>query len=129
MIMGRKTFDTIGHGLKDRKMIVMSRTPSSFEEGAGGGRVDGVEFTSETPKEILDRLAAQGFTSVAITGGSKIYSLFLKEKLVTDLFVTIEPILLGEGIPLAESFGDVKLRFVESKMLGAESVLLHYEVV
>lgn len=123
MIMGRKTFDTIGHGLKDRKMIVMTCDVESKQP------VDGVEFTCETPREILDRLAAQGFESVTITGGSNMYSLFLKEKLITDLYLTIEPILFGEGIPLAESFGDVKLRFVESQMLGEQSVLLHYEVV
>ena len=131
MIMGRKTFDTIGHALKDRLMMVMTRTPSLIKPCLPtgiGGRVEGVEFTDKTPKQILEDLENRGYTSVAITGGAGVYSMFLKEKLVTDVFLTIEPILFGNGISLAESFGDVKLEFVESKMLGEQSVLLHYTV-
>ena len=123
MIMGRKTFDTIGRALKDRLMIVMTCDPEKQTP------VDGVEFTDKTPQEILADLESRGFTSVAVTGGAGVYSMFLKEKLITDVFLTVEPILFGNGIPLAESFEDVKLKLVETKMLGEQSVLLHYEVV
>src|SRR3989338_2166961 len=123
MIMGRKTFDTIGRSLKDRLMIVMTCDPEKYVP------IDGVEFTDRTPQQILENLETRGYTSVAITGGAGVYSMFLKEKLVTDVFLTIEPILFGNGISLAESFGDVKLIFVESKTLGEQAVLLHYEVV
>ena len=123
MIMGRKTFDTIGRALKDRLMIVMTCDPEKYVP------IDGVEFTDRTPQQILENVETRGYTSVAITGGAGVYSMFLKEKLVTDIFLTIEPILFGGGISLAESFGDVKLKLVESKMLGEQSVLLHYEVV
>lgn len=123
MIMGRKTFDTIGRALKERLMIVMTCDPEKYTP------IDGVEFTDRAPQQILENLELRGYTSVAITGGAGVYSMFLKEKLVTDIFLTIEPILFGNGTSLAESFGDVKLRLVESKLLGEQAVLLHYEVV
>ena len=123
MIMGRKTFDTIGRALKDRLMIVMTCDPEKYDP------IDGVEFTDRAPQQILQNLETRGYTSVAITGGSGVYSMFLKEKLVTDVFLTIEPILFGGGISLAESFEDVELKLVESKQLGEQTVLLHYEVV
>ena len=119
MIMGRKTFDTIGHGLKDRLMIVITCVPEKFSG------MEGVEFSCSTPGQILKDLASRGYESVAITGGAGVYSMFLKEKLITDVFLTIEPILFGNGISLAETFDDVKLELVEVKMLGEQSVLLH----
>lgn len=123
MIMGRKTFDTIGRALKDRLIVVMTHEPGKQES------IEGVEFTNQTPQQILKSLESRGYASVAITGGSGVYSMFLKEKLVTDVYLTFEPILFGNGIPLAESFEDVKLELVESKLLGEQTVLLHYEVV
>jgi dihydrofolate reductase len=87
-----------------------------------------LEFVEEAPVDLIRRLESEGVTSVVIGGGSFVYSSFLREQLVTDVFLTIEPILFGEGISLAESFGDVKLKLVESKMLGEQTVLLHYSV-
>ena len=123
MIMGRKTFDTIGRGLKDRLMIVMTCDPEKFAP------IEGVEFSCSSPQQILSDLETRGYSSVAITGGAGVYSMFLKEKLITDVFLTIEPILFGNGIPLAEAFEDVRLELVETKMLGEQSVLLHYRIV
>lgn len=123
LIMGRKTFDTIGRALKDRLIVVMTCDPEKHVP------IEGVEYTCDTPQQILENLKSRGYTSVAIAGGAGVYSMFLKEKLVTDVFLTIEPILFGNGISLAESFEDVKLKLVESKQLGEQTVLLHYEVV
>ncbi|MCX6715266.1 MAG: dihydrofolate reductase family protein [Candidatus Uhrbacteria bacterium] len=123
MIMGRKTFDTIGRALKDRLIVVMTCDPEKH------ALIEGVEYTCETPHQILKDLESRGYASVAIAGGAGVYSMFLKEKLVTDVFLSIEPILFGNGISLAESFEDVKLKLVESKQLGEQTVLLHYEVV
>jgi dihydrofolate reductase len=130
VIMGQRTFDTIGKPLKGRRLIVLTLDASMKEKNVpldeNGTRL---EFVEETPVDLIRRLESEGVTSVVIGGGSFVYSSFLREKLVTDLYLTVEPILFGEGIPLAESFGDVKLQFVESKQLGEQTVLLHYEVV
>jgi dihydrofolate reductase len=130
VIMGQRTFDTIGKPLKGRRLIVLTLDASMKEKNVpldeNGTRL---EFVEEAPVDLIRRLESEGVTSVVIGGGSFVYSSFLREKLVTDLYLTVEPILFGEGIPLAESFGDVKLQFVESKQLGEQTVLLHYEVV
>lgn len=123
VVMGRKTFETIGRSLPGRLIVVMTRKPELYSV------IDGVEYTNKHAQEILKDLRARGFSSVVIAGGSEVYSMFLQEKLVTDLYLTIEPILFGNGVPLVEFPGDVALQFVETYMLGLQSVLLHYRVV
>ncbi len=140
VIMGRKTFETIGKPLKDRKLIVMTRQevpPFSREPARTNVRSDGdkgglefgtVEYTNEQPRELIDRLKQEGHDMVAVAGGSTIYSLFLKEGLVTDFYLTVEPVLFGDGIPLAKGFNRINLKLIDVTRLGEQSVLLHFSV-
>ncbi len=129
VIMGRKTFDTIGKPLKGRRIIVMSRTSTPLLSKEGLGEVAGtVEYSSLSPRDLLSHLAAQGVATVALAGGSSIYSQFLREGLVTDLFLTIEPHLFGTGVPLASGFDRLDMTLADVKRLGDQAVLLHYQV-
>ena len=131
LIMGRKTFETIGKPLKGRRTIVMTREKG--QTGEKGNRPgpqtpsEGmVEFINEQPRELLERLQKEGIESVVVAGGSSIYSQFLKEGLVTEMFLTVEPVLFGDGVPLATGFERINLLLVESTRLGEGSVLLHF---
>ena len=144
VIMGRKTFDTIGKPLKGRRIFVMTRrplpaSPLQGEEntslppltkgGPGGVGVAGtVEYTNLSPRDLLDQLATQGVTTVAIAGGSSIYSQFLQDGLVTDLYLTIEPHLFGSGVPLATGFERIDMKLVDVTPLNNQAVLLHYKI-
>ena len=87
-----------------------------------------VEYSSLEPAALLDQLASQGITTVALAGGSSIYSQFLQSGLVTDLYLTIEPHLFGSGVPLATGFERIDMRLVDVTRLGEQAVLLHYQV-
>lgn len=123
LIMGRKTFETIGKPLAGRLNVVMTR--SAAEQQAIEGKL---EWTSQAPEVILENLKTRGYKKVAIAGGGEIYSMFLRAGLVTDLYLTIEPVLFGEGTPFATGFGRINLELVDTKMMGAQAVLLHYKV-
>lgn len=127
VVMGRTTFATIGKGLKDRRVIVLTRTPPPYE-GGGRGEVEGVEFTNESPTDLVKRLAGEGVETLALGGGASIYGQFLDAGLVDDVFLTLEPFLFGNGVPLGEKFARVNLELVETRKLNARSVLLHYRV-
>lgn len=58
---------------------------------------------------LLKKLAKQGISSVLVEGGSKIYTSFLKEKMVDRIFIAIAPKILGEGI---QSVGDLGKLFI-----------------
>jgi len=121
VVMGRKTWETIGRPLPGRLVVVMTRRP--VPEAGIPGRV---EFTDRPPAEILRDLSRRGFSGVALAGGAEINGLFLREGLVTDVFLTVEPLLFGRGVDLARGVGTVRLRLVEVRRLGRETVLLHY---
>ena len=122
VIMGRKTFETIGRPLKDRRLIVMTR-----QEGMKS-HMEGVEFTTLPPVELVNKLTAEGVKTAVLAGGASLYSQFLQESLVTDLYLTVEPLLFGQGIPFASGFDRMNLKLVEVKKLNEQTVLLHHKV-
>jgi dihydrofolate reductase len=118
VVMGSKTYETFMRPLKDRRTIVYSRTK----------KYDGVEMTSETPKDLVARLEKEGCKEVAITGGAHIYTMFLESGLVDTIYLTIEGVLFGKGIPLFNANMDISLNLVKNTQLGPNTVLLEYSI-
>lgn len=117
VVMGSRTFETIGKPLKGRRLIVLRETP---------GSVEGIEYVNESPKNLIARLESEGVQQVVIGGGSSVYSQFLQAGLVTDMYLTIEPILFGGGIPLAQGFDRIQMSLIEVTKLNEQAVLMHY---
>lgn len=127
MVMGSRTFDTLvkaGRRLPGRKIVVYTSRPDEFRHD----RPDPTEATDEPPKALLKRLQAEGYESVAICGGSRVYDLFMQSGLVTDLYLTYEPVLFGAGVPLFASPMSHKLRLASQQKLGENTLAIHYEV-
>ncbi len=119
MVMGNTTFKTIGRALPDRQTIVYSRQDLPYDD---------VEVTSEDPVDLVARLNKAGQAELAICGGSTIYSLFMQAGVVDELYLTVEPCLLGGGVPLFDAALDAKLKLLETRQLNENVLLLHYEV-
>lgn len=68
MIMGRKTFESIGKPLPGRTSIVISRSSGSYPAGVVG--VNSV-------KEALEEVRKTGAEEAFVIGGGEIYKLFL----------------------------------------------------
>ncbi len=121
MIMGLNTWKTLGKPLKDRLNIVYSPTPLP--------PVQGMETTMKSPAELLQELESRGFKEVAICGGSQIYTMFMKSGLVDTLYLTIEPIVFGDGIKLFKEELDFKLQLIDSTRTENGSLLTEYTVI
>ena len=122
VIMGRKTFDTMGRSLPDRKNIVMTR--GKIKTASDGN----VVFTSQPPGDILESLALQGHDTVALIGGAQVNSLFLREKLIDEICLTIVPKIFGTGLSLFNDEADLDLELDSIQQLDQGSLLLHYSV-
>lgn len=122
MIMGSKTFDTIGKVLPGRKNIVMTRDEKRISENKD------LIFTSQTPKEILKDLQAKGFSSVALIGGAIVNTLFIKENLIDEIHITIVPIFFGQGLSLFRESLEMHLELMDVIKINASHVLLKYRV-
>ena len=119
VIMGSNTYATLPRPLKERVNIVYSRN-KTFE---------GAETTQKPPRELLADLEARGFKSVAICGGSSIYSMFMKAGVVDTIYLTVEPIIFGKGIGIfnEDMLFHLKLKSVQESAESG-SLLIEYQV-
>ena len=126
LIMGGATYRAIRPAAqKERLRLVLTRSPDAYMQDAVAGQL---EFTSEAPQEAVARLAAAGYQRALLVCGSDLATTFIKENLVDELWVTIEPKLFGQGLPLVlpEQL-DIQLRLQEfSRLNPTGAVLLKY---
>lgn len=108
-----------------RRRIVMTRDPAVFADDAQPGRI---EFTAETTTALASRLRTEGVEQCALLGGGVVNGLFLSENLVDELWVTVEPLVFGQGRPIAEGRLDVVMTLGEVTRLGPDTLLLKYSV-
>nr|AIA13121.1 Dihydrofolate reductase [uncultured bacterium]AIA13348.1 Dihydrofolate reductase [uncultured bacterium] len=120
MVMGGNTYRTFKKPLPGRRHIVYTH-----------GEVEGEAFekTLEPPKDLVKRLRSEGYDNIAVIGGSSIYSMFLKAGVLTDIYLTVEPLFFGKGIKLlSDEFGGVELKLNNVKKINDNTILIHYEV-
>jgi dihydrofolate reductase len=122
VIMGSKTFDTIGRPLPGRKNIVLTRNKKRIGDGPN------LVFTAKEPRRLLEDLEVEGYSKVAIIGGSQVNSLFAKDNLINDIYITIAPRIFGTGLSLFNGSLDIKLKLISTEILEEDYVLLHYTV-
>ncbi len=128
LVMGRATYEKVrsfGEWPYSKPVVVL--TSRALEIPAE--LADSVQALSGSPREVVDRLAAQGIQRLYVDGGRTIQS-FLSEGLISRLILTTVPVLLGEGIPL---FGllavDTNLQHVTTRVLTGGLVQSEYRVV
>lgn len=81
-----------------------------------------------SPRAALKLLA--DFNTVIVAGGGVLNASFLAENLVDELYLDIEPILLGRGIPLFKGEDFMRrLRLVGQMKISRNEIQLHYKVI
>jgi dihydrofolate reductase len=126
VIMGRKTFDTIGKPLPDRHIIVVTRSPreSITLDGAS------VTFATDPPTDLIQKLQGQGHEEVIVAGGPTVNAMFLEAGLINEIKLTIEPMLFGRGLSLFEGIDtNITLELLDLQKLTEHTIFLHYGLV
>jgi dihydrofolate reductase len=131
VIMGTNTYESHKQFFKHDEnilRIVMTRTPEKY---ATEVVPDHLEFSSLSPSDLTKSLTNMGYTKALMAGGPKLYAEFFKAGLITDLHVTIEPLLLGAGTSAASGVpSQIKLRLIDTVQLNTRGTLLvRYKVV
>ncbi len=124
VVMGRKTFEAIKHPLTSRNRLVFSRR-KIFSHSAECQNIFG-----GSAAELLRLLGQNGWHRIAIVGGTAIYDWFLKRDLVDEMYLTLEPLVFGNGKPLVSRRLNLprKFRLASVKKLNARgTLLLHYQ--
>ncbi|NCN06930.1 MAG: dihydrofolate reductase [Candidatus Pacebacteria bacterium] len=123
VVMGRTTFETIGRPLPDRKTFVYTTRELL------GFPPELVEATQLPPAELLAKLEAEGYTQVAICGGSQVYTKWMQSGLIDKIYLTIEPVFFGTGIRLFTEEITNTIRLKERHLLSDQTTVLEYEVL
>ncbi len=90
--------------------------------------MDGVVYTKTDPGSLLTKLESDGIESVVVAGGGGVYSQYLASGLVTDMYLTVEPVVFGEGIPFVKDIERIDMQVEDVIRLGDQSVLIHYRL-
>lgn len=123
MIMGSKTYDTIGKVLPERKTIVMTKDKTRVSD-----HVD-LEFTDQPPQEILNDLQARGYKFATLIGGSIVNTLFMEQDLVEEVHLTMVPLLFGAGLSLFNKTLEIKMELLDIQTIEKDCLLLKYRVI
>lgn len=125
LIVGHRTYNILTKQPKFKefegiKIIIVSH--NDFKTLASN------HLIAKNPKEALDLLT--DFQEVIVAGGGILNSSFMKEGLVDEIYLDIEPIVFGKGIKLfGDSSFEVKLELLETKKLSDNEIQLHYKVL
>lgn len=90
---------------------------------------DNVIITNAAPKEIVKMLEDKGFNTAFLAGGGMLNASFIKNKLINEIYLDIEPLIFGKGIQIISPFEfECGLELLGVKNLNKNTVQLHYLV-
>lgn len=129
LVMGRKTYEI--HVKKHSKpLIVFSKQVKHFQ--VDQQKNPEVHWFNDSPENFDNLCNLLKYKKITILGGAQIYHWFLYRRLITDLYLTVEPFLLNEGTNLLEGkiFRELKgWKLKEAQQLNDRgTLLLHYQL-
>ncbi|MGC8547778.1 MAG: dihydrofolate reductase family protein [Candidatus Micrarchaeia archaeon] len=90
---------------------------------------DKVLFTGKSPKEVLKMLEQKGFSEVFVLGGGHLNASFIKQKLVDEIVLDLEPWLFTEGTKMLEGKAiSQRLKPLEARLVSPDEIRVVYKV-
>jgi len=129
IIIGRKTYEIMQSGeelsqLKETGVVVVSsalrgRKPPYANMSFAG-----------SPQEALAIFQKKGAGTVLVAGGAMLNTSFIRYGLFDEIFLDIEPVIFGKGVPLLEPEDlECTLQLLSVRHLSENTVQLHYKVL
>lgn len=131
MIIGNRTYEIMKKGdefkdLENIRVVVVSKVSND----ATSNIISDKHSIAKSPQEALVILEKEGFERALVAGGGTLNASFMKENLVDEIYLDIEPVIFAEGIRLfAENDFEAKLKLIETKNLSSDEIQLHYRVL
>jgi dihydrofolate reductase len=105
VLMGRKTFHQVLEmgewPYPGRQAYVFSHSVAPEDAPQG---VPDLHVTSEAPSKVVNGLKSTPGKNIWLVGGASITGELLQSGLVDDLIISVHPIILGAGVPLASQY-------------------------
>ena len=122
IVMGSGTFDARYIKSQEGKLrIVLTRNPEQYEKHKVSEQL---EFSNENPRELAARLEKAGYTQMLLVAGSQVTTAFFKEKLIDELWLTLEPKMFGKGKQILTEEVEISLQLLEYKKLNEQGTMV-----
>ncbi len=127
LVIGRRTYEILSEQPEFQEFLkagvkMVAVSTQEFKV------LDSKHAVAKSPKEALETLKDR--EEVVLAGGSILNAEFMKEGLVDELYLDIEPAIVGKGIPLFQSQEfDAALQLIDTKKISDNEIQLHYKVV
>lgn len=122
VIMGEKTFKTFPKPLPDRLNVVFTLEKNPPDTA-------GVKWVSGEPEKVLAELEKEGYKSAILGGGTYMNSQFLEQKLIDEIWLTLEPKIFGDGLGVFGGDFEVDLKLISLEKINDDSVVVKYKVI
>ena len=123
IVMGSNTFnaDTFKPSA-DHQLIIMTGHPHKYKSLEITGQI---EFTNESPVELIARFIRKEHKQILVVGGAHIATSFLKEQLIDEVWLTIEPKVFGTGGNFATEVNlDINLHLIHCEKVNKQGTLI-----
>jgi len=122
IVMGSNTFNAGSFPSLNHQLIVMTGHPDKYKNFKSSGEI---EFTSESPVKLTDRFKSKGYEQMLVVGGPHVATSFLKEQLIDELWLTLEPKIFGTGANFATDVKlDINLRLLHYEKVNEQGTLI-----
>jgi dihydrofolate reductase len=122
VIMGEKTFKTFPKPLPERLNVVFTLEKDLPE-------MENVKWVTGEPEKVLEQLEKEGHKSAILGGGAYLNTQFLKNKLIDEIWLTVEPKIFGDGLGVFGGDFDIDLKLLNVEKINEDSVVLKYQVL
>ena len=121
IVVGNNTYKTAEAPLSKRNCIVFTHDVESTRQAREN-------LLLCNPANASIETVLEPYRIVALLGGTQTYSYFLHRNLIDELYLTIEPVVFGDGLPLFKCENDtLAFQFVSVEKLNEQgALLLHY---
>jgi len=124
VIVGRRTYDKVRsmgyefpYSDKDAYIITRTSRPS----------IGSVKFYTGSLTELVACLKSEPGKNIFVDGGAEIVNKLLRDNLIDEFYISVIPVLLGDGIPLFKSGRpEIGLKLIDSKHFEKGLVQMHF---
>lgn len=128
LIIGRRTYEILSKQPEFQKFVKAGVKMVAVSHSNDLELKDPSHTIAHSPKGALDML--KDHAEVVVAGGAKLNASFMKVNLIDEIYLDVEPTIVGKGIALfAGGDFNVKLKFLGQRMLSDNEIQLHYQVI
>lgn len=126
IIVGRKTYEVVkswsdfNFDNVQATKIIVSKSKLELDKGY---------LHTTSPFDALEIAKNMGFEHVLLVGGVSLNTSFAKEKLIDELILNIDSVIVGQGIPLFKQDNfKLDLVLIDSKKINDKIIQIKYKI-